>query len=139
MSGTSILELETAIVQAVRADSTLTGGSTPLITGIWNEGAVPEQQAFPYCVIGQGDELPQNTLGRKGYQPTITIDVFSHDNGFDECYAIMKELNRLLDEQPLTLATQIHVYTMYKHSHALNDPDRITRHLVIEYDFFTQE
>jgi len=135
---TALPELQEAIVTKLKADATL-AGVNGLVTGIFDEGAVPENQAFPYVAIGDGIELPENTFGRRGYIPTMMLHIWSQYVGFKECYTILAQLNELLDQKPLTLATQTHIYTMYDQSQAMNDPDGITRHLAVRYKFMTQE
>lgn len=133
---TSLLELETAIQTKLLADSTLMA----IVTGIFDEGAVPTNQAYPYIVLGDDTEAPMNAFGTRGYDATLTLHIWDNLPGFKRCKQILANMNRILDQQPLTLATQKHVYTLYNFSQTLNDPglDDI-RHMPVRYITFTQE
>lgn len=134
---TALPELQTAIYTKLKGDSTLSG----LIQGVFDEGAIPENQAFPYIAIGDGTEIPDNTFGRRSYDVTMMLHIWSEAIGFKEAYGILARINFLIDQQTLSLQTQTYVSAMYDQTIAMNDPgDMITlRHLACRYKFMTQE
>lgn len=133
---TSLQELQQAMYSKLTGDTTLMA----LVTGVFDYGAVPQNQAYPFVSIGNGTETPDNAFGTRGYDATIQLDIWDSSNGFKACYAILARMNTLLDQQALTLATQHHVYTLYDFSTTLNDPGlNNIKHVPVRYKTFTQE
>lgn len=133
---TSLPELQAAMYTKLTGDALFMS----LVTGVFDYGAVPQNQAYPFVSIGDGTEGPNNAFGTRGYDATIQLDIWDNSNGFKTCYGILARMNTLLDQQSLTLATQKHVYTLYDFSHALNDPGlNNIRHIPVRYKTFTQE
>ncbi len=133
---TSLNEIQTAIHTKLTGDTTLMG----MISGVFDFGAVPANQAYPFVAIGDSIETPDNRFGRRGYDTIQTLDIWDSSNNFQVCQLILARLNTLLDQQPLSLATHHHVYTLYNTCQTLNDPGvNDIRHLVVKYDIFTQE
>jgi len=133
---TSTGEIQTAVYAKFTADATLMA----LITGVFDFGAVPPAQAFPYITIGEATEGPENAFARRGYKTRHLMHIWDNAAGFKRSQAILARMNFLIDQKLLTLATQSLVYLLYQQSHNLNDPglDNI-RHTVVEYDTFSQE
>ncbi len=133
---TSLMELQPAIFTKLTADSALMA----IITGVFDFGAVPVNQAFPYVTLGDDTEAPMNAFGTRGYEATVTLHIWDNTPNFKRCKIILAHMNRLLDQQTLTLATQHHVGTWYDFSTTMNDPglDNI-RHMPVRYRVETQE
>ena len=133
---TSLGELQTAIYTRLTNDATLAG----VITGVFDFANVPLNQAFPYVTIGDATEAPNNTLGRRGYDTTLTLHIWSKYKGFKECQTILARMNYLLDQNVLPLASQTSVSMMYDFSQTMNDPnDQTIRHMPVRYRAFNQE
>lgn len=133
---TSLGELQTAIYSALTNDTTLMS----TLTGVFDIAAVPESQPFPYIAIGDSTEGPMNAFGRRGYEATLTLHIWSDATGFKECYSILARMNYLLDQKILSLASQSHVYTLYDFSSTMNDPgEKSLRHMPVRYRCFAQE
>ncbi len=132
---TSLPELQRAIYGVLSNDTTLGA----LVTGVFDWGGVPESQAYPYVTIGDATEVPFNTLGKRGYQTTVTLHIWSRALGFAEVYSILARLNTLLDQEPLSLQTQTHIFTMLDNTQTLDDPDGLTHHVAVRYRCLTQE
>lgn len=125
------------LVPAGTLDATLSGLG---ITGVFDVRGVPQGQAFDYIVIGDTREQPFNTLGRRGYVSLCNIHIFSRAPGTKTPFSVLTRINTLLDQQPLTLATQTHVGTMYQGNQPpFTDADDLTTHLVASYQITTQE
>ncbi len=133
---TSTGEIQAAVYAKFTADATLMA----LITGVFDFGAVPTNQAFPYITIGESQESPNNAFARRGYKTRHLMHIWDNASGFKRSQSILARVNFLIDQKPLTLATQTLVYLLYQQSHNLNDPglDNL-RHTVVEYETFTQE
>lgn len=137
---TSLSETQTAIynvlVPAGTLDTTLSGLG---VLGVFDFRAVPENQAFDYITIGDSIESPDNTFGRRGYNSIINLHIWSRALGTKTANSILAQLNKLLDQQSLTLTTQSHIFTMYEWSQRIADPDGLTLHVSVRYRLFTQE
>lgn len=133
---TSAGEVQTALYSVLTGDATLMA----LIVGVFDFGAVPTLQPLPFITIGDFTESPENAFGRRGYKSRVLLHIWDNSSGFKTCQAILARINFLIDQKPMTLATQTLVYFLYQQSHPLDDPgtDNI-RHYVCEYESFTQE
>jgi Protein of unknown function (DUF3168) len=141
---TSLSELQTAVYAKLTGDATLVALlASPLLGSyaVFDFGAVPENQNFPYLTLGNVHETPENAFGRRGYITKFTIDIWdSQFGGFQKSQQILARMNFLLDQKPLTLSTQTFVYCMYQGSMHLNDPgDYKILHTPVDYEYFTQE
>jgi hypothetical protein len=141
---TSLPELQTAFFArlvpgpngAIQTDLANLG-----VTGVFDFGMQPENQAFPYITLFSGSpERPDNAFGTRGYVATAQIDIWSIYAGYQECYSILNILNDLFDQQLLSLATHHHVYTLYNFGRPLGEPkDERIRRFMCQYNTFTQE
>ncbi len=125
---TALLEIQKAVYAKLTGDATLMSK----ITGVFD--AVPQNQAFPYIVIGDGTEITWDHMGgKRGYEVTMTLHIWSRYNGYAEALGILAELNRLLDRAVLVVAGFATVQCAYEWSMPSRDPDGITRHLPARY------
>lgn len=88
------------------------------VTGVFDWLAVPQNQPFDYITLGDGYELPNDTLGSSGhsngYLLYATVHVWSRQKGDANPSAMIDRMNSIFlnrDNQPWTLATLKHVYT----------------------------
>ena len=138
---TSTGEVQAAVDSKFVPSGTLDTGLAALgVTGVFDFGAVPANQPLPYITIGEFTESPQNAFARRGYLTRHLMHIWDNALGFKRSQAIMARMNTLIDQQPLTLASQSLVYLLYQQAHNMNDPgvDNI-RHTVVEYETFSQE
>lgn len=136
---TSLSEVQTCVFTRLTDDATLMS----LINAVYDFTAVPDNAPLPYVTIGDATEQPNNAFGRRGYQTRHLVH--SWDSGLDlsgtqKTQNIIARLNFLLDQQPMTLASQSLVFFLFQQAHILPDPgiDKII-HGIVEYDTFTQE
>jgi hypothetical protein len=140
MVQTATSEIQAAIGALLVPSGTLDATLASLgITGVFDDMSVPETQAFDYITIGDISEKPHNTLGRRGYDVTFTINVWSRALGTKTAQSILARINQLVDQQHLSLATQAHVYTMYDESQFVPQPDGLTLHVPIRYILYSEE
>ncbi|MGW2260273.1 DUF3168 domain-containing protein [Streptomyces sp. NPDC001780] len=130
-----MLPVQTAVYGRLAADPTLTG----LITGVFDY--VPETTAYPFVVIGEAIETPDNRHGGFGRQTVITLHVWSRYRGYAQALAIGARITALLDHQPLTIVGQAHIVTRFEFSQTLTDPEPPgdIRHLVLRYRVLTEQ
>jgi len=128
--GSAMSAIQTAIGAKLTNDTTLSA----LITGVFDFRGIPPDQAFPYVTIGDMVETDDSTFDTLGYLDECTLHIWSIQPGSQECQQILKRLNQLLTEEPLTLEDLNHIGTWYERAWILADPDdaRIT-HMAVRY------
>lgn len=129
---TSLNDIQQAIYTKLTSDTTLKS----MVKGVFD--AVPQNQPFPYIVIGEATEVPFNTFGRVGRDSTFTIHIWSQYNGFREALSILEEMNRILDGTTLNLPDLSLVYIVYENAFTLVDGDGATRHVPARYRVVVQ-
>jgi len=140
MTQTAAGEIQVAIGNILVPSGTLDATLASLgVTGVFDQRGVPENQPFDYITIGDTIERPNNTLGRRGYNNTINIYIWSRQLGQKTAQAIVARLNKLLDQVHLNLSTQAHVYTMYDQSMYLPQPDGLTLQAPVRYLLYSEE
>lgn len=127
--------VQRAIYGVLTGDATLRG----LVNGVWD--FVAETDAFPYIVIGDATEIPDNRHGAFGRQTTVTLHVWTKHRGHSKGLAIGDRVTALLDHQPLTVEGQDHIVTRFEFSQTLTDPEPPgdIRHLVLRYRVITEQ
>ncbi|MBX6361317.1 MAG: DUF3168 domain-containing protein [Acidobacterium ailaaui] len=116
------------------------------LTGIFDEAAVPETQPCPYLVIGQIQELQQDTLSHRHYQQSLPLHVWTEARGMQSIHVLLERLNILLhrpDPQslpdPTSTTGPLIVGCYYEQAEQLQDPDGIHQHLIVTYRLFLEE
>lgn len=95
---TALLDVQTALYQRLHGDATLLALATG---GVYDE--VPQSTPYPYIVIGEATEVPDDTLTERGKDTTVTIHVWSKAPGNKQTLQIIERLDELLDNQSLTV------------------------------------
>ncbi|MEV4672166.1 DUF3168 domain-containing protein [Actinomadura sp. NPDC049382] len=125
--------IQEAVYDVLTGDATLTG----LIEGVFDE--IPEGTPYPYVVIGEALEQPDNSHDRFGRQTVLTLHVWTDYRGFSKATEITSRLVSLLDHQPLTIPGHHHVSTRYEFSQTLRDPEPHVRHIPIRFRVITEQ
>lgn len=133
MAKTPTLAIQTAVYALLSGDATLSG----LVTGVFDE--VPEGTAYPYVVVGEAFETPDNSHDRHGRRTTETIHVWSDHQGFSEAVEIADRVVELLDHQTLAVSGFHHVTTRFDFMQTLRDPDLDIRHVPVRFVVVTEE
>ncbi|MEW2635264.1 DUF3168 domain-containing protein [Streptomyces sp. NPDC048389] len=115
--GTAIPAVQVAVHGALTGDAVL----MDLITGVFDH--LPEDQAYPYVVIGEATESPDNAHDRHGNQTTVTLHVWSQYRGYTQALTIAARIIQVLDHTALSIAGHRHVVTRYESSQTLTDPE----------------
>ena len=109
-----LTELQTAVQARLTGDSTLMG----LVTGVFDMDNVAQGQALPYVSYGSHYGTPFKTFRHTNSESYFLLDIFS-DVSREQTYAIMAELERLLDGKPLTLTDYSQAMMEYEWGTAL--------------------
>lgn len=139
MAGTdAIAETQNALYTVLSNDSALSA----LITGVFD--AVPQTQTFPYIVLGDMIQVPDDSFGDETshtYNITATLHIWSRAQGFAEALTINRQIYRLLHRQHQNLSLNGYSCTLCYHAMTwtLRDPDGLTRHVPVRYKVVVQE
>jgi len=132
--GVALFAVQQSLYQMCTNDATLLA----LATGVFD--ATPENQPFPYIVIGEGTEVPWNTFGRRGRQTTVTNHVWSQATTNGEASAIIARMNVLLHRKVLgAMAGYENVLCLYDMSQVFPDADGLSIHGIVRYRLLSQE
>ncbi|MER7963607.1 DUF3168 domain-containing protein [Streptomyces ardesiacus] len=130
-----MLPVQTAIYGRLKNDAALSG----MISGVYDY--VPEEAAYPFVVIGEALETPDNRHGGFGRETVVTLHVWSRYQGYAQVLRIGARVTALLDHQPLTLPGLDWIATRFEFSQTLTDPEPPgdIRHLVLRYRVVTEQ
>ena len=134
VSDSAGLPLQVAVLAVLDADAELTG----LVQGVFDW--VKEGQAYPYIVIGEAIETPDNAHDSHGSNTVITLHVWSKYRGYAQALTIAARLRALLEHRPLTIAGHRHVATYFVSQQTLTDPEPPgdIRHVPVSFRVLTQ-
>ncbi|GGR37979.1 hypothetical protein GCM10010497_46090 [Streptomyces cinereoruber] len=101
----------------------------------------PEDTPYPFVVVGEAIDTPDNRHGGYGWQTVLTLHTWTRAEGNGQAFAIGARLTALLDHQPLTLPGYDHLVTRYEYGQILTDPEPPgdIRHLVLRYRIVTEQ
>jgi hypothetical protein len=127
----------TPLQQAIFARLTGDAALMAVITGVF-DGA-PEGTAYPYVVLGEVIETPDNAHGAFGADSVVTLHVWSKATGYKEGLEMAAHLRRVLDHQPLTVAGHRVVSVRHEQTLTLRDPDSDLRHIPVRFRVTTEQ
>lgn len=130
---TALLSIQKDIYDSLRINSNL----KDLNASVYDY--VPVKEDFPYIVIADGTENPENTFNKKGKEVTFRIHIWSRYNGFRECYKIEEEIKKELDFTDISINDYDLIYIKQEDSNSIKDPDGVTRQLVLNYRIIVRE
>ncbi|WP_442803375.1 DUF3168 domain-containing protein [Streptomyces pseudogriseolus] len=130
-----MLPVQSAVYARLKGDTTLMG----LIRGVYDY--VPETAEYPFVVIGEATETPDNRHGGYGRETVITLHAWSRYQGYAQVLRIGARVTALLDHQPLDMPGLSWVATRFEFSQTLTDPEPPgdIRHLVLRYRIVTEQ
>lgn len=130
-----MLPVQSAVYARLKGDTTLMG----LIRGVYDY--VPEDAAYPFVVIGEAIETPDNRHGGYGRETVITLHAWSRYQGYAQVLRIGARVTALLDHQPLDMPGLSWIATRFEFSQTLTDPEPPgdIRHLVLRYRIVTEQ
>lgn len=124
--------VQQALVTKLRASSALMAKARAVVDD------VSDGQEYPYVVVGDGTEIPFDTMDRAGKEVAATIHIWSQYAGFKEALEILGIINALLDRRDLAVTGYGTVGMQFSNSQTLRDPDGVTRHVVARYRIIVQ-
>ncbi|MFH9957311.1 DUF3168 domain-containing protein [Streptomyces roseolus] len=128
--------IQKAVYGLLAGDPELSG---LLVGGVYDY--LPETAPYPFLVVGEAVDTPDNRHRGLGWQTTITLHVWTQAEGNRQGLAIGARVAALLDHQPLALPGYDHIATRYEFAQALTDPEPPgnLRHLVQRYRITTEQ
>lgn len=102
---------------------------------------IPEAASFPYVVIGECDEMPDNTHGAYGSEVTCTIHVWTESEGFALGLSLVDEISQVLDHQRQNLSLAGHRVVSVRRdlTRTMRDPNPRLRHCPVRYRICTEQ
>jgi hypothetical protein len=102
---------------------------------------IPEDAAFPYVVLGECTELPDNDHGQYGSEVTYTFHVWTEAEGYASGLEIVDEISRILDHQKQNLSPTGHLVVSIRRSltRTMRDPNPRLRHIPVMYRICTEQ
>jgi hypothetical protein len=102
---------------------------------------LPEDVPYPFIVVGEATEVPDNAHDRFGWETVPTVHVWDKYRGYARVLRIGARITELLDHQPLTLPGYHHVVTRHEYAQPLTDPEPPgdIRHLVLRQRVVTEQ
>ncbi|WP_229713972.1 DUF3168 domain-containing protein [Streptomyces fuscichromogenes] len=110
-----------------------------LVTGVWDQ--VPEGAQYPYVVLGEATETPDNAHAVIGRSTSTMLHIWSQHDGYAEALQILGVIAELFDHQPLDVPGLHHVSTHYEFSQTLTDPEPPgdIRHIPVRFRTRTEQ
>lgn len=96
-SGSSLEALGAALYKLVAGDA-----SMRQLSRVYDSYA-PTDAVYPYTILGEWTEVPDDILTRQGRQVTVTIHVYSRYQGSAEIKKIVNRLTQLIARASLTV------------------------------------
>jgi hypothetical protein len=144
----AVLEIQKALIAALRADLTLaaflavheTEAATPAVYDYVPQPVRGEDASrFPYVVVGEHTETDFDTDDSVGTETTITLHTFTRSGGNKRAREIQGRIKALLHRNTaLVIAGQLVVDCLLEYAEVIPDPDGVTRHGVSRFRFITQ-
>lgn len=128
--------LQAALVAALKGSAAVTA----LVGGrVFDH--VPEDAAYPYLVIGEALEEPDNTHDSFGRRLDEAVHVWDRVDGFARPMDIVAAIVALLDHQrtALTVAGHRVVSIRFLDARTLRDADPRIRHVPVRFRIHTQQ
>jgi hypothetical protein len=131
------IEIQKAIYETLANDTQL----QPLITGVFDSAAVPQNQEFPYVTINPGQLVDRSSHTHRGFETQIQIDVWdqSENWGRKRVQLIQKEIDRLLHDVTICIEGWNIISLRQIQVEAFVDIDNVTMHGVQRFKLMIGE
>lgn len=124
----ALLPVQGAMYAAIKADAAL---NTAVGGRVYDE--VPEAATYPYVVLGDAVETPDNEVAAFASRVAATLHVWSTYRGFRQALDIAGHLIRVFDRQPLTVPGRGVVAVRHEQTITMRDPDSDVRHVAVRF------
>lgn len=128
-----------ALQKAIRARLTADASVTALVPAdaILDVHGLPER--FPCIILGEGQELPADTVARRHFRVHATLHVWQAETGTTGVKAIAGAVRRALRDAPWP-ADGHHVHDLaFTGATFLRDPDNASAHGVVTFEAILEE
>lgn len=131
------IAIQKAVYTTLSSDAQL----QPLITGVFDSGAVPQGQEFPYVTINPGQLLDRSSHTHRGFETDIQIDVWdqSENYGRKRVQLIQKEIDRLLHDATICFEGWNIITLRQVNVESFVDADNVTIHGVQRFKLMIGE
>lgn len=100
---------------------------------------VPEQIAYPYVVLGEAIESPDNTHDSFGAKTDVAWHVWSDYRGMAEINTIGGRIQALFDHQRFDVPGHRLVVCRFKQLTPMRDPNPLVRHGIVRFTVVTEQ
>lgn len=100
--------------------------------------AVPRRAAFPYIVLGEGDETAAGTATEDGREHTLAINIWSRTGGMRESKRTASAVCVVLDRSELTLDGHKLIDLRFISADYTRQPDGETYRTVVRFKAVTE-
>ena len=136
------IETQNAIYTVLQANDALLA----LVTGIFDPGHIPENQAFPYVTAAfPVSSVMADTMDKQAMITMYQIDTWDEPSqtatdtvGMYNVEAILSQIDSSLHRQALAIAGYAHIFTLRESHHIIVDPDGLTVHGIGRYRVYTE-
>lgn len=105
--------------------------------GVYDE--VPEIVVYPYVVLGEAIEMPDNSHSNFGAKTDVAFHIWSDYRGYLEANTIAGRLVELFDHVPLTIVGHRVVAVRFKQNTPMRDPNPSLRHVIVRFQVVTEQ
>lgn len=130
-NSSALTPVQEALFARLTADSALMS----VVTGVHD--TVPEPTLYPYVVLGEAIETPDNQLGQFGSRLSVTLHTWSRYRGMAETNLILNHVVRILDHAPVAIAGRTLIAVRLEQLLTLRDTDPDLRHGVVRFTIET--
>ena len=134
MPGSPAWPLQQAVYTRLSADTALV---TTLGAAVYD--SVPDSAPFPYVVIGDDTESPNDTMGKTRRNTTLMIHTWSQAKGKKQTKEIQDRVDELLDRWAPTVTGWASTHMLNEFRESFMDADGVTRHGVSRYRIHNSE
>lgn len=144
-SGSGLAAVQASEYTVLTGDATLMA----LVRGVFD--AVPENQPYPYIVLGESTEVPFRTFGLNGHEITRTHHIYDQDgavfkgvaaSGSARGYAVMNRMIQVLESALPTISGFAVVDYAYEFGQAMrttDDAGATYRHIPVRFRCVLQD
>jgi hypothetical protein len=125
--GSSMLELKAAVYRILAGDTALKN----MTQGVY-DAVAPSQTLYPYVVLGEWTEGPNDLLAREGRECTVALHIYSRYSGSKEISSIFSRVLALLGRSAVTAPSWNVPFGIFETANTLVE-DNETQHLIARF------
>lgn len=125
------LELQAALVELLR-------NHTDAGAHVYDRVPASAAELYPRITLGPGQGLADNADCIEGTESFLQVDVWSRAVGFPESKRVAGQVRSLVNNATPALSGHHLVLLEWRDSQYLNDPDGLTKHVVMTFRALTE-